>query len=229
MTILGALVGHDYAMAWADSLVTVDHGPARHRCKLAVNPLAGVVGTACGWELLADAGDAAVLAAESLDEAVPAVVRALRRASAGAVPQMAPETRFGFYACAYTLTGWSTRIGRFVAYELAGSAFFEPLLTTCTARPRLHAPPPLRPLEPAEVAELAAHQAAALGAPVGRLTIATLTLGGMQLLPPTEIPPLPVPDNPASLGSVAAGVSGDAEAALCWGAGRPEHPLFVAA
>ena len=225
MTILGAIANRDEAVIWADTLLT----NARTRagtgevCKLAVNGLAGAIGAGRGWGRLASEADAALLAALTLDEAVPLVSNALRRGAARHAPTSGRVNRFSFMGCGYVIAGWSTEAGRMVVWDLDARANFEPAIATQVLAPMVDLASLAVPTPP-DVGAIASRQAelARLGGyGVGRLTVAIIMRDGIDILPPQEIAPLPCP----AAGDGATPAPGVAPS----GQAKQPHPLHLVA
>ena len=215
MTILGAIASRDEAVIWADTLLTSRATGAGmgHVCKLAVNSVAGAIGAGRGWGKLASEADAALLAALTLDEAVPLVCSTLRRGAGRHAPANERVGRFSFMGCAYVIAGWSTEAGRMVVWDLDARSNFEPAIATQVLAPMVDLATLSVPT-PRDVGAIASRQAAELrarcGYGVGRLAIATITRHGINVLPPSEIALLPCPA--AGDGATPASWEGSSEA-----------------
>ncbi len=196
MTVFGALAAGDCAAVWADTLLSrPQSGPSGFTSKLAINAVAGVIGTGAGWKSLGDEGDRAILRGTSLDAIVPDMADTLRRASMRIVPRRRAPERFSFSGNVLAVAGWSAAFGRMAVWELHASEFFEPRLVSAALYPVVPLPVRLgiRP-SPETIVGIAARQAAELrrcGGEVGRLSIATITAAGIMLLPPRDIPEIP--------------------------------------
>jgi hypothetical protein len=192
MTIQGAIAERDAAVIWSDTLLSRPGSgePAGHCSKLAINTLAGCVGTGRGWGKLASEADAALLASATLDEAVPAVCKVLRQGAARHAPRCEQIERYSFAGCGYLIAGFSAEIGRVVVWDLDALSNFEPALASAVTMPPVECAGVQIPSLP-KVRSMAAEQAVVLRdrceRQVGRLTIAIITTRGITVLPPEEI------------------------------------------
>lgn len=207
-------------MIWSDTLLTntVTGQPAGECNKLAVNGLALAIGAGRGWGRLASEADVTLLAGATLDAIVPAVCATLRRSAARLAPTGERRARYSFTGCGYLIAGWSHEAGRFVVYDLDARSIFEPALATELLAPAVNRAYMTLPTL-AEIATLATEQAGELrarcGYSVGRLTIATMTLRGITIMPPVEIAPPPMPGSGADAAPApSSGGSGAGEASL---------------
>ncbi len=208
MTIFGIAAGSDDVVIWADTLITSSSAPASQASKLAINPLARVIGVGAGYKTLGDAADAVVLRHQDLDTIVSKVAPALRSAAIKFVERITDEDENWFFGQCYAVVGWSQAEDRFVAYEFNPGDMFYPRRVTTFLCPRVPIDFAGGLLQPAVLHRVASEQAAILrrcGSEVGRLTVATMNRHCMLVLPPAEIAAMPVPDADAPASTIAAG------------------------
>lgn len=166
MTIAGAACSLDRALLWADSSVGCADVIVGHTCKLAINALAGLVGTGTGPASLIRDADGLLCGAATLRQVIEELPPRLRSSAA----------RQKTIPAAYAVAAFDPAFGRVVIYEFQ-SPFFAPELTTFFLAPRLDVPRPEGVLEALDIA-IAQHQAAA-GYAGGILSIAELTARGV--------------------------------------------------
>ena len=210
----------DHATFWADTMQTGPSGPAGHALKLAINPLARVIGVGAGMVAVLREGDRAVLEHDTLEAIIPAVAAALRAAAMRVAGRRGERQTAWFARNVYAVAGWSIAEERVLAYQFPADELFEPHPIALLACPDASIPFHGLPLTPNQVNDAASRQAALLreaGQAVGLLTVATLTARGIVAMAPEEIAPPPVP---------VAGVDADPASSIVEGgeAGEASHP-----
>ena len=126
MTIGGFAVapGGRSAVAWCDTELFGPQGkPCGSTLKLAVNPLAEVVGVGAGWASMTWEGDAVIWRTRQVETVPRRMANSLRQ---HLTRQAADGKRYGPWLNCYGYVGWSRELSRYVGYNFDASRFFAP-------------------------------------------------------------------------------------------------------